>query len=143
MHLPFLDDIIAGMPGTNQFMQWAAQAICGQNVTSTAALGSQTMKLHSVSLADTVSAANAQTAASTALTWGAPAPTGGGQVKITASPVSFTVTAGGTAINLTHYGIYNGSGVFLYGKPLSSTLNIPAGQTASIQVIAEMTYEID
>ena len=126
-----------------QFMQWALQAICGLNMSAAANLGGQTMRLYT-SDPGTSGANFDATVGAVAVSWNGGV-SGGGNViaQISSSPCTFNITAGGTVREFKWYGIFNGNGVFLYGKPLSSPITISAGQTATISVTAVMSYDIN
>lgn len=131
---------------SNEFMGLAVRAICGQNVTAAASLGGQRMKLHTgdpgLTGANPAGGSYAAAPISQAVTWSTvPTTSVGGLAVITGTVPAFSVPA--ATETYSHYGIYNGNGVFLYGKQLSSTITVSAGQTATITVTAQMTYDIN
>lgn len=120
------------------FATYALSAICGSNQSAAANLGGQTLGLHS-GAPGTTGANAVGSVTRQALTWGIP--TGGGATVATvnATAVNFTNVPAGT---YSHYGVYNGSGTFLYGKPLSAAITIPVGATGTITVTASHTYDL-
>lgn len=126
------------------FMTQALSAICGGNQTANTALGGQQIQLHigapGVSGADPADGQSGRPlVAKQNLTWGTPTGGGAAIATVSATPVVFNNCPAG---RYTHYGVYNGAGTFLYGKPLSAVVDIPTGATGTITVTASHTYDL-
>lgn len=123
------------------FMTQALSAICGGNQTANTALGGQTLGLHTGApgITGANAAPNSGATAYKPLTWGTPTGGGGAIATVSATAVVFNNVPAGT---YSHYGVYNGSGTFLYGKPLSATVTIPTGATGTITVTPSHTYDL-
>lgn len=112
-------------------------AICGTN--QTAILGGQTLGLHSSNPGINGAGAVAGVARKP-ITWKTGQIGGGGAAMstITGDPIEFSVGPG----TYTHYGVFNSSNAFLYGKPLSASVTVPAGATGTITVTPSHTYDL-
>ena len=126
------------------FMTFALSAICGSNQSAVANLGGQQIQLHTGAPGTTgANPADGQTGrplvAKQNLVWGPPSGGGAAIATVSATAIVFNNCPAGT---YSHYGVYNGSGTFLYGKPLSAPVTIPAGATGTITVTASHTYDL-
>lgn len=120
------------------FMRAALEAICGKAPST--ALTAQWLQLHSATPGNT--GASPTGVARQQLVWGAAS--GGDTVvaSISATALTFSNVPPGT---YSHYGLWTAvtGGTFLYGKPLSTPVTIPAGATGTITVTASHTYDIN
>ena len=125
---------------TANFMTAALQAICG--VTPGMVLTGQKIGLHNGPPGVTTATAAATAVSAVVkqnLTWGTPTGGGAAIATVSATAVVFNNCPAGT---YSHYGVYNSADVFLYGKPLSAQVVIPAGATGTITVTASHTYDL-
>ena len=119
---------------TATFMQSILTAICPTG-------GTQRIKLHTASPGiNGANVAGGGWNAGKVLTWGAASGGGAGIASSTATAVNFTTVPAGT---YTHYGVYAADDTtFLYGKPLTPSVTIPAAATGTITVTASHTYDL-